>query len=284
MITFLLFLNFALMITMPILLGIWIHRRWGPSWRLYFIGFATFIGSQILHIPFNWLILNRLELIPTDTAVLSNLIILSLFLGLSAGVFEEVARYLTYRYWAKDARTWSQGMMLGAGHGGIEAILLGSLGLLNFVILWGMSQGQFQSLIPAEQMGLVNEQIDAMFGVPWYMAVLGAVERAFALCLHLAFSVMVLQVFLRKNIGWLILAILWHALVDATAVFAITTWDAITTEVLIAVFALVSIGIVVYLYQPNPEEPEPEPLPEGGTAEIKRVEISPEAIDKSKYS
>ena len=284
MVAFLLFLNFALMIVMPILLGIWIHRRWGPSWRLYFIGFATFVGAQILHIPFNWLVLNRFELLPTDTAVLSNLIILSLFLGLSAGVFEEVARYLTYRYWAKDARTWSQGMMMGAGHGGIEAILLGSLGLLNFVILLGMSQGLFQSLIPAEQMGLVNEQIDAMFGLPWYMAVLGAVERAFALCLHLAFSVMVLQVFLRKNIGWLILAILWHALVDATAVFAVTTWDALITELLIGVLALLSVGIIYKLYEPNPVEPELEPLPEVGPVTLDSAPLSDDAIEKSKYS
>ena len=284
MVAFLLFLNFALMIVMPILLGIWIHRRWRPSWRLYFIGFATFIGSQILHIPFNWLVLNRLGWLPTDTAVLSNLIILSLFLGLSAGVFEEVARYLTYRYWAKDARTWSQGMMLGAGHGGIEAILLGSLGLLNFAILFGLSQGQFGSLIPADQMELVNAQIDAMFGVPWYMAVLGAVERAFALCLHLAFSVMVLQVFLRKNIGWLILAILWHALVDATAVFAVTTWDALITELLIGVLALISVAIIYKLYEPNPIVPELEPLPEVEPLTLNSAPLSDDAIEKSKYS
>jgi uncharacterized membrane protein YhfC len=81
---------------------------------------VTFVVSQIGHIPFNWLILERWELVPTDTAVLSSLIIFALFLGLSAGVFEEGARYLTYRFWAKEARTWGKGLMLGAGHGALR--------------------------------------------------------------------------------------------------------------------------------------------------------------------
>lgn len=284
MIPFLLFLSFSLMIVLPVLVGIFIHRRWGPSWRLYFIGLATFIGSQLLHIPFNWLIINRLELIPSDTAVLSNLIILAVFAGLSAGVFEEVARYLTYRFWAKDARTWAKGMMLGAGHGGIEAILLGSLGLINFVVLLGLSQGYFESLIPAEQMGLVDAQIAETFGLPWYMAILGAVERAFAICLHLALSVMVLQVFLRRNIWWLVAAIVWHAAVDATAVFAITTWGALTTEAIVGVYALISLGIIYWLYEPNPEEPEIEPLPAVGPAELSVIKPTAVSLDESKYT
>lgn len=284
MIPFLLFLNFAMMIVLPVLVGIFIHRRWGPPWRLYFIGLATFIGSQLLHIPFNWLVINQLQLIPSDTAVLSNLIILAVFAGLSAGVFEEVARYLTYRFWAKDARTWAKGMMLGAGHGGIEAILLGSLGLINFVILLGLSQGYFESLIPAEQMGLVEAQIAEMFGLPWYMVILGAVERGFAICLHLAFSVMVLQVFLRKNVWWLVAAIVWHAVVDATAVFAITTWGALTTEAIVAVYALISLGIIYWLYQPNPEEPEIEPLPAVEPAKLVPFEATAESLDESKYT
>ena len=284
MVPFLLFFNFALMIVLPVLVGIFIHRRWGAGWRLYFIGLATFIGSQVLHIPFNWLVINQLQIIPSDTSVMSNLIILAVFAGLSAGFFEEVARYLTYRFWATDARTWAKGMMLGAGHGGIEAILLGSLGLINFVILLGLSQGFFASLIPSEQMGLVEAQIAEMFGLPWYMAILGAVERAFAICLHLAFSVMVLQVFLRKNIWWLVVAILWHAVVDATAVFAITTWGIIASEAIVAVYALISLGIIYWLYAPNPEEPEIEPLPVVEPAKPLSLKASAESLDESKYT
>ena len=284
MIPILLFLNFALMLILPILVGIGIHRRWGSDWRLFFIGFATFIGSQLLHIPFNWLVLNKMQLISADTSSMTNLIVLAIFLGLSAGFFEETARYLAYRFWATDARTWAKGMMMGVGHGGIEAILLGSLGLINFVVLLGLNRDLFTELIPVEQMSLVETQIATMFGLPWYMAILGAVERVFAICLHLALSVMVLQLFLRHNRWWLVAAILWHALVDATAVFAIITWDAITTEILVGLFALISVGIIYWLYEPNPQESEITPLPEAGPAEPITVAVTAESLDESKYT
>ncbi|NJN55827.1 MAG: YhfC family intramembrane metalloprotease, partial [Anaerolineae bacterium] len=144
-----------------------------------------------------------------------------------------------------------KGMMYGAGWGGIEAILLGVIGLLNFVILLGMQRGYFLQLIPAGQEGLVEQQIEAMFGLPWPMMLLGALERLFTICLHLALSVMVLQLFLRRNRLWLLAAILWHALVDATAVFTIqyttpllgANQAAWLTEALIGVYALISLGI-----------------------------------------
>jgi uncharacterized membrane protein YhfC len=73
-----------------------------------------------------------------------NLLIIAGFLGLSAGFFEESARYVVYRWWARDARTWSQGLMLGAGHGGIESILLGFLLAINVAALAGVRAGRFR--------------------------------------------------------------------------------------------------------------------------------------------
>ena len=283
MIVVLLFLNFLLMLALPLVLGWWIQRRWRPGWRLFGIGAATFVVSQIFHIPFNWLVLKKWQLIPADTAVLSNLIILSLFLGLSAGVFEEGARYLTYRFWAKDARSWAKGVMLGAGHGGIEALLLGAVGMINFVALLALRQGYLSDLIPPAQMDLVQSQIEAMFGIPWYMGLLGAVERLFALTLHLALSLLVMQVFVRGKARWLAAAVLWHALVNATAVFAVTTWGALTAEGLIGIMALISLGIIYWLYQPEPQEPEAEPLPDPALLEPAAAPPTQDALERSKY-
>ncbi len=91
--TALLSINYALMILIPIVVAIFIRRRTGAPWRLFFIGAVTFIASQVLHIPFNAVVL-RSGLLSTDTTVWSSLIIYAVFLGLSAGVFEETARYL----------------------------------------------------------------------------------------------------------------------------------------------------------------------------------------------
>ena len=49
-------------------------RRTGAPWRLFFIGAVTFIASQVLHIPFNAVVL-RSGLLSTDTTVWSSLII-----------------------------------------------------------------------------------------------------------------------------------------------------------------------------------------------------------------
>lgn len=277
-------LSSVLMIFVPILLGWWIAKKRQVRWGLFFIGMVTFIGSQFLHIPFNWLVLQQWQLVPSDTAVLSNLIILSLFLGLSAGVFEEGARYLTYRFWAKDARSWGSGLMLGAGHGGVESILVGLSVGVNSIALAAISQGQLQGLVPAEQAALVDSQIAAMLAAPLGLVLLGPLERLFALCAHLALSLMVMQVFVRGQIAWLALAILWHTLLNAVGVFAVYTWGPYVTEALIGAMALLSVGIIFWLRTPEPVEPELEPLPPAAPVLPPDGAFSDESLEKSKYS
>jgi uncharacterized membrane protein YhfC len=277
-------LNFLLMIAMPILLARFIAARRGVSWTLFGMGAVTFVVSQIGHIPFNGLILQRWQLVPTDTAVFTNLLIYALFLGLSAGIFEEGARYLTYRFWAKDARSWGKGLMLGAGHGGIEAILLGLTGIINVGALVLIRQGMFVDAIPPDQMPLVQEQITAVFSTPLPAIMLGAMERLFALCAHLAMSLLVMQVFVRGQLRWLLASILWHTLLNASAVIAVTTWNAYVTEAIIGLFALLSIGIIFWLRTPEPVEPKLEPLPEMKPLAAVGLETTAETLERSKFT
>jgi uncharacterized membrane protein YhfC len=279
-----LFLNVALMIFMPVVLARFVAKWRKASWTLFAIGAGTFIASQVGHIPFNFLVLQRFKLIPTDSSDFRNLVVLALFLGVSAGIFEEVARYLTYRYWADKARSWGQGLMLGAGHGGIEAILVGVLVAINYVALARMRSGSLLNLVPQDQLPLVKAQIEALFSAPWYLIILGAVERLFALCFHLAASLMVMQVFVRKQRRWLFASILWHTLLNATAVIAVATWGAYVTEALIGFLALVSLGIVFWLRTPEPEEPQMESLPEIGPMKPMDLEMTAEMLDRSRYT
>lgn len=273
------------MIVMPILLGWFIYRQRQARWGLFFIGMVGFVLSQVFHIPFNWLITNQLKLLPTDTSIPLNLLVLSLFLGLSAGVFEEVTRYLIYRFWAKDARTWGRGLMYGAGWGGVESIILGSLVLINAIVIAMMSQGYLLAMVPAEQQGLLAEQIEAMVALPWYEGMLGSVERVFTMCLHLSLSLMVMQVFTRGKLWWLWLAIGWHALVDATAVFVQIYWaNVYLTEAIVALFALISLGIIFWLREPEPIEPELEPLPLPAPVKPVDIKATSESLDQSKFT
>lgn len=276
-------LNFLLMILMPLVVGWLIAKKRHAGWGLFGMGAVTFVASQILHLPFNWLVLQRFQLLPEDTTLFTNLLILALFLGLSAGVFEEVARYLTFRFWARDARTWGKGLMVGAGHGGIEAILLGLLGGVNFVILAIIRNGGLSQLVPPEQTPQLEAALAELFSAPWHLILLGALERLWALCFHLAASLLVMQVFVRGRIRWLFAAILWHAFLDGLAVVAVSTWNVYVTEALLAVPALLSVGIVFWLRTPEPVAPQLEPLPEAGPAPPVEVEQTAEMLDKSRY-
>ena len=278
----LLALNFLLMILLPILLGRWIAVRRRVGWGLFGIGAVAFILSQVGHLPFNWLILQQLGWFPPE-----NLPLYALFLGLSAGTFEGVARYLTFRFWAKDARSWGQGLMVGAGHGGIEAILVGGLGMINFVILLGLKNGQFQGIraaIPADQLPLLEQQIEGMLGIPMWMALFGALERVFALLLHLAASLLVMQVFVRGQRRWLLAAIGWHALIDGVLVYVFALWGAVWAEVVLGGMSLVSLAIIFLLRAPEPTAVPIEPLPELQPLNLTSLPSSKEMLERSKYS
>lgn len=288
MIYFVFALNFLLMIIMPIVLGWWIARKRGARWGLFGIGAVTFVASQVLHIPFNFAV-QRSGLLPDNTAALPNLLIVATFLGLSSGVFEEVARYLTYRFWAKDARTWGRGLMLGAGHGGIEAILLGVIGLINLFAWYFILEGQPLPGVPAEEMALLQEQIRAILDVPWHGVLLGALERLFALAFHLSASLLVMQVFVRRQLFWLVLAILWHALLNFTAVVAASQWGPYVTELLLGIFALCSVGIIFWLRTPEPPDEgeligmEPLLEPTLDTEQLPPLETTAESLERSRY-
>lgn len=275
-------LSYLLMLGMPIALGVWIARRRGAGWALFGMGALTFIASQVLHIPFNWLILQRWRLLPIDTAVTLNLVLLAAFAGLSAGVFEEGARYVTYRWWAKKARTWGRGLMLGAGHGGVESILLGLLAALNVGALAFMRGGWLLELVPAAQLPLLEQVFTAVFDVPWYMALFPAVERLFAICAHLALSLLVMQCFVRGQRRWLGIAVLWHAAFNFVALFAVVRWGAVAAEGLLGVAALLSLGLIFALRTPEPPVSMPEPLPVDEPAP-RPLKTTGEMLDRSRY-
>jgi uncharacterized membrane protein YhfC len=109
-------LNGLLMVAMPLGLAIFLTRRWKMGWGVWLIGAAAFLLSQVGHIPFNLAMGSLLDQTglaqwPHTAQVIFN----AVFLGLSAGVFEEVARYLVLRFWAKKARSWREGASSAPG-------------------------------------------------------------------------------------------------------------------------------------------------------------------------
>lgn len=284
-------LNGLLMIAMPIALAVYLTRRFKSGWRLVWIGAATFILSQVGHIPFNAWFFSLFErgILPTPPEEYRQ-VFFAILLGLSAGLWEECARYASYRWWAKDARTWGKALVFGSGHGGIEAIILGALVLFAFIQMIAIRTADLSTLVPAEQLALAQQQVYAYWTAPWYGTILGAVERAFTLIFHLSASVLVLQAFTRRRIRWLFLAIGWHAFVDALAVYAAGTWGPYIAEAIIGVFALISLGIIFALREPDPEptitqQTELPPVLDAAAAVGEHdFEETPQNLEDSRYN
>ncbi|MCA9970882.1 MAG: YhfC family intramembrane metalloprotease [Anaerolineales bacterium] len=277
-------LNVCVMIGLPLLLARWLQARRRPGWELFGMGALTFVLSQVGHIPFNWFVLRAADVQAADLETWTAVFLYAAFLGLSSGLFEEVARYLTYRYWATEARTWGRGLMLGAGHGGIEAMLVGLLAGINYVVMAGIQRGSFLAVVPVEQLALVQAQVAAVFELPWYDVLLGGLERAFALCLHLALSLLVMQAVLRGQRRWVAAAVAWHALANGVAVVLVLRVNAYVAEAALAVMALLSLGIIWALRAPEPVEPELAPLPPPQPIALTQPEASAEALERSRYS
>ncbi len=281
------FLNGLLMVALPVAVGIFLARKFQIGWRLWWIGAVTFVLSQIGHIPFNVAVglLFERGILPTPAPSIG-VVFSAVFAGLSAGVWEEIFRYGAFRWWAKDARSWSKALMLGSGWGGAEAIILGILVLINYVVMVAAQVGDISSLIPEGQAALLDQQSAVYWSLPWYDTLLGALERAFALTVQICLSVMVVQVFIRNNILWLFIAIGWHALVDALAVYLVSTTNAYVTEAVIGITAIISLVVIYTLRQPEYASEEPQTIPQPTPSDMTNIIVddpSLEKLNESKY-
>jgi uncharacterized membrane protein YhfC len=230
--------SFVGMMIMPILLWIYFTRKFALSWRLVLAGGLTFIASQVLHIPLVIGMGSFLQSVP--------LLVNAIILGLLAGIFEETARYILFVFILKNARSWKEGILVGLGHGGTEALLLGilaAIGFANMVIYRNIDLSTVPS-IPPEQLELAKQQVAAYWSAPWYMALVGFVERIFTICLHVSLSVMVLYAIAYGKPIWFWLALLWHALVDAVAVYIGQEVGLLAAEGLVAISAMISLWII----------------------------------------
>jgi uncharacterized membrane protein YhfC len=269
--------NSLLMIALPIGLAIFLTSRWKSGWRLWFIGAGTFILSQVGHIPFNalaGLLLNRT----------APWLFTAVFLGLSAGLFEEFFRYGMFRWWAKDARSWRTGILTGAGHGGAEAILLGLLALNAFINLAALRNADLSTLFSDDQLVLARQQVTAYWSMSPYESLLGALERLFTIPMQISLAVIVLQGFVRGQGFWVWLAVAYHAVIDAVAVWALQSVGAFGTEAIVAGFSVLSLWIIFLL-----QRPEPEPVAVPPPADVrpiftpKPVEETPEKLDHTRF-
>lgn len=205
------------MLLLPIGLAIVLRRRVVVPWYFFCVGIVTFVGSQIVHLPLNnWL--TDLGLLDPSAESGAAWVRTVLLLGLTAGVCEEVARAVGYWVLARRGQGpgLADGVMLGLGHGGIEAMVFGAvLAAASFTTLLALQGQDLDSLnLPTTQLETLREQLTQLEVTPW-VVFLPVWERLVAIGLHVTLSVVVWLAFRRRNMAYIVLAILWHMAVDA---------------------------------------------------------------------
>jgi uncharacterized membrane protein YhfC len=289
MLTLALVVELFFVISFPLALGAWLHRRFRVSWLLFAAGAVTFGLSQAVHLPLNegvFALIGEPGALPAWTT--------ALILGLTAGLCEETARYAAYRWVLRDVRRWCEALMFGTGHGGIEAIIFVGLvvgvTLLNMTALqgadleaWGLSAGQAAQL---------QRQLDVYWGQAWTTPLLAAAERLFSITFHVGMAVLVLQAVTRRRPGYWLLAIGLHTASNALAVIMLDAgWSLVATEGMIGIFALAALGIILtFRPQVGPHDeamrsvrPSLPSLPVGPRRPLTPEERLRQQIEESKY-
>ena len=280
-------INVIVMIVFPFVATAYFINRYKSYWRFWWIGGVIFLISQIGHIPFNYFaskILNNTNLVLWDQN--QQILFNAVFLGLSAGIWEETSRYLGYRFWLKKPKLWREGLILGLGHGSFEAILIGFLALYGLLQMVAFKNTDLSYMIPVDRVESTYQTIQAYWNVSWYDSLLGALERMLTIPIQVLLSILILQIFKRGKIIWLFVAILIHTVIDASVVILINYSSIYITEGAIALFSLASLILIIFLKDKinkneiNIDEPLIKPNKPKKTLELNDSKLD---IDDSKY-
>ena len=173
-------------------------------------------------------------------------------------VFEETARFLSFRFLMKNSRSAENAVSYGLGHGGFEALyLLGLTALSALMMAASVNSMGVSEFINSASGGsdAVAQQLMAQlagFAQSSYSgAALAVFERIVAMALHVSLSVLVMEAVMVKGRMWLYpAAIVIHALMDVPAVlYQCGAINIVVCEVIMAVFTAVWAVVAVKRYK-----------------------------------
>jgi uncharacterized membrane protein YhfC len=228
-------------LAIPVALYI-ILRKKGANHLPFWTGAVTFV---LFALVLEQLVYSVLMKTPFWLTVSSNFWLLGIFGGFMAGFFEETGRYIAMKTVLRKKRANDyNGLMYGAGHGGIEAVILLSVTMIiNVVFSLQTNAGQVSPFGTPE----IAQQIA---NTPFWMMLVGALERISAVAIHVSLSVLVwFAAKDGKKFMLYPLAILLHLLVDAVAVIlsrmGVNVWI-IEGAVYVMAIAFVLLAVAVW--------------------------------------
>lgn len=240
-------ITLILEIAIPFGVMIFINKKHDTNISTFFIGCATFIVfSLVLERFINTAIFKS----PAGANIMANNFLFALIGGLMAGLFEETGRFVAFNtILKKDRDDDTTALMYGAGHGGIEVLLIATAMISNLVMANMINSGNLAMLTAGqsgEKLVAIQATITQLCETKPAMFLVSVVERIPALIMHICFSVIVWTG--CKNKKWFLFpaAIGFHTLVDFVAGFtAKCGWNVMLTELVLYIMA---IALVVFTY------------------------------------
>ena len=246
--------SLILSIGLPIGLLIYLRNRTGARISAFLIGGATFFLSAMVLEQ----LLHAAVLAAAGNALTGNIWLYALYGGLAAGLFEETGRYVAMKFCMKKQLTRQSALMYGAGHGGIEAVLiLGLASINNLSAVALVNSGGFESFLSslsAEESDALIQAFSALWSTPSWQFFLGGIERILAVALHISLSVLVYRAVRDRRISFYLLAVGLHVLVDSAALAASRFLSPILVEALVLLLTGLTGALAVRLYREAPAD------------------------------
>ena len=205
----------------PVLLLLY-YKKKGADLLPFFIGAAVFvIFALILESLVHNIVLKGL---PVGEKILGNTLLYAFYGGLMAGLFEETGRFVAFKtVLKKKLGNDHNALMYGAGHGGVEAILMVGLAYISNIAMAVMIDLGMSDMLTAgltgDTLAQVNAVLDTLTTTPASTYLLASVERCVAVTTHICLSVRVWFAARKPGKFWLYpLAILLHAALDGVLV------------------------------------------------------------------
>ncbi|MBQ9008364.1 MAG: YhfC family intramembrane metalloprotease [Clostridia bacterium] len=211
-------LSAIMSIAVPLGLALHLRKRYRADWLPFIAGYLVMlVFAFILEARVHVLVLGT----PTGLAIRSNVFLYAIYGGMMAALFEESGRALAFSTVLRKKDRPVNALMYGAGHGGMEFMMILGVGNINNLIYtWIVNTGQQATVLAEvgpEQAAAVSAALSAVVSTPPGMFLLGLAERLMALLLQLALSCLVFLAVQRGRRRLIFIAMFFHALVDAVA-------------------------------------------------------------------
>lgn len=250
-------ISILLMIGLPIFLAVFFTRRFKVSWWVVLTGVLTFIVAFVLDrlaiSGINSLFTKGIITVTSDKWLP---IVYAVLIGLVVALFEETARFIGFKILGKKAEGYGSAFAAAAGHGGIESLYLCIAGTAAtlYTVLFYNPGAQLAGGASAEAVQYTLAQIDAFWTTPWHFGLLPGIERIIALSTHMFLSTLVWKAVADKSPQWFFLAVLYHMVVDAVAVFLQQIgWSSWTIEGILAIFMLLNLFMIYRFWKEESE-------------------------------